>query len=104
MQAWAIVQDYPFDCVAYPKYLFRVQGLNPLILMYLIRRCLGASDILLKALLSTGARVARLYWGWPDKDPRNGGSTFDAGHPMTEALIALCPTPTWCPEDATEPA
>ena len=103
-RAQAILRDYPFDCVVHPEYLVRTHGLNPLVLIYSVRRCLDASDLLLKALLTTGARVSRLYWSRPEDDPRNGGSTFDEGHPMTQALIAVCPTPCWCPEDAEKPA
>ena len=103
-QARAVIHDYPFDCVAHPEYLVRTHGLNPLVLVYSVRRCLSASDLLLKALLATGARVSRLYWGRPEDDPRNGKSTFDESHPMTQALIAVCPTPCWCPEEADKPA
>ena len=99
-QARAVIRDYPFDCVAHPEYLVRTHGLNLLVLVYSVRRCLSPSNLLLKALLATGAQVSRLYWGRPEDDPRNGKSTFDESHPMTQALIVVCPTPCWCPEEA----
>ena len=60
-QARVVIRDYPFDRMAHPEYLVRTHGLNPLVLVYSVQRCLSASHLLLKAVLVTEARVFCLY-------------------------------------------